>query len=82
MNDDRDFQKDSDPTDTLDLARWRSGFNNVVDDAAHENSPYKNRPAYLDQPDTAPAPKTGHKKDWEARPAKTANAKNWSKLSR
>ena len=97
MNDDTNFQKDLDPTDMLNLARWRSGLNNAVDEDVHPDSPFRNRPAYLDQPDTWPELKTGLKKDWSAKPdnapvqgkdwdaksdVPTPPRKDWSKLSR
>ena len=64
---------------------------NVVDHSQHENSPYRDRPAYLDDPAQAfqhagsmarplPSVDSTHTKDWDAKPA-TVAPKDWSKLA-
>lgn len=45
------FQKETDFLNPFNLARWRAGFNNVVDYDRHPDSPYRNRPVYLDDPE-------------------------------
>lgn len=93
MSDDPIFQKDTNPVELLNISRWRAGFVNVVDETAHENSPYRNRPAYLDQDQELSPPNLGIKKDWNAvapvHPPKDWNTvvpahppKDWSKLGR
>ena len=81
------------PEQTFQALQHVLGNANVVDHSQHENSPYRNRPAYLDDPnerfqDAGTFERTVTKidpatpKDWDAAPKAAPPPKDWSVLGR